>query len=78
MTAATEMSAPCATLDSGNTQEEVTMADSSRTTSGTDVPQFRYDAKMAGEIEKKWQGIWARDGVFNADNPTGDLAGTRA
>lgn len=54
------------------------MADSSRTTSGTDVPQFRYDAKMAGEIEKKWQGIWARDGVFNADNPTGDLAGTRA
>ena len=54
------------------------MADSSRTTSGTDVPQFRYDAKMAGEIEKKWQGIWARDGVFNADNPTGDLAGPRA
>ena len=50
MTAATEMSVPYATLDSGNTQEEVTMDDSSRTTSGTDVPQFRYDAKMAGEI----------------------------
>ncbi|WP_099332682.1 leucine--tRNA ligase [Actinomyces minihominis] len=54
------------------------MSDSARTTSALDTPPFRYDAKMAEQIEQKWQEIWARDGVFNADNPTGDLAGPRA
>lgn len=44
----------------------------------SDVPPFRYDAKMAGQIEGKWQKIWAEEGVFNADNPTGELAGPRA
>lgn len=44
----------------------------------SDVPPFRYDAKMAGEIESKWQKIWAEEGVFDADNPTGELAGPRA
>ncbi len=47
-------------------------------TATPDTPPFRYDAKMAGELEKKWQAIWDRDGVFNADNPTGELAGPRA
>ena len=44
----------------------------------SDVPPFRYDAKMAGEIESKWQKVWAENGVFNADNPTGELAGPRS
>lgn len=41
-------------------------------------PKFRYNAKMAGELEAKWQKIWAEQGSFYADNPVGNLAGTRA
>ncbi len=41
-------------------------------------PPFRYTAEMAATIEKKWQQEWRDTGVFNADNPTGDLAGPKA
>lgn len=39
---------------------------------------FRYDAKLAGEIETRWQQTWAETGAFHADNPEGDLAGPLA
>ncbi len=44
----------------------------------TDEPRYRYTAKLAGEIEQEWQQKWSEEGTFNADNPTGDLAGPRA
>ena len=41
-------------------------------------PTHRYTAKMAGDLEAKWQGLWDERGTFNADNPTGDIAGPLA
>ncbi|MBX5486873.1 MAG: leucine--tRNA ligase [Mycolicibacterium hassiacum] len=41
---------------------------------GTDVPQHRYTAELAGQIERAWQQTWASEGVFFAPNPVGDLA----
>ncbi len=38
-------------------------------------PAHRYSARVAGEIESKWQGLWEERGTFRADNPVGDLAG---
>lgn len=43
-----------------------------------DTPQYRYTAEMAGNLETKWQRIWDETGAFNADNPSGSLAGDLA
>ncbi len=40
----------------------------------SDVPPFRYTAALAGAIEVEWQQRWAREGTFNAPNPTGELS----
>jgi leucyl-tRNA synthetase len=37
-------------------------------------PPFRYDARLANEIELAWQRRWEADGTFNAPNPAGSLA----
>ena len=34
-------------------------------------PPFRYDARLAGEIERRWQERWDREGTFQAANPSG-------
>ena len=34
---------------------------------------YRYDARLAHDIEKKWQGYWADNNVFAAPNPVGDF-----
>ncbi len=39
-----------------------------------DRPPFRYDARLAGEIELRWQDRWEREGIFHAANLTGDLS----
>ena len=54
------------------------MSDAERTT--PDIPQHRYNAALANEIEAKWQDRWDADHTFWAPNPVGDLAGgqTRA
>lgn len=39
-----------------------------------DQPQHRYDAVLAGRIERKWQDFWEENRVFDAPNPVGDLA----
>ncbi|MGW4738754.1 leucine--tRNA ligase [Nocardia xishanensis] len=49
------------------------MQDSRATES--DVPQHRYNADLAGRIERRWQQNWAERGTFHAPNPTGPLAG---
>jgi leucyl-tRNA synthetase len=40
-----------------------------------DRPQFRYDARLAGEIELRWQERWEREGTFRSPNPAGPLSG---
>ena len=39
-----------------------------------DTPAFRYDARLAGEIELRWQDRWDREGTFRAANPSGALS----
>ena len=41
---------------------------------GADTPQYRYTAKLAGEIERAWQQTWSQQGTFNVPNPVGSLA----
>ena len=41
---------------------------------GTDAPQQRYTAELAGQIERAWQHSWADSGTFNVPNPVGSLA----
>lgn len=36
--------------------------------------KFRYDAKLADQIELKWQSKWEEDGTYHAPNPSGPLA----
>jgi len=40
----------------------------------TDIPPHRYTGTRAGAIETSWQERWAREGTFNAPNPSGALA----
>ena len=39
-----------------------------------DVPQYRYTAARADEIETKWQARWRDQGLYHAPNPAGPLA----
>ncbi|MET7771308.1 leucine--tRNA ligase [Nocardia sp. NPDC005366] len=41
----------------------------------SDVPEHRYNADLAGRIERRWQRLWEQRGTFHAPNPTGPLAG---
>lgn len=41
-------------------------------------PEFRYSAKLAEQIELKWQRLWQERGSFKADNPVGELAGPKS
>jgi leucyl-tRNA synthetase len=38
-----------------------------------DQPPFRYDARLANEIEEHWQERWRAAGTFNTPNPCGPL-----
>ena len=40
----------------------------------TDRPPFRYDARLANEIELAWQQRWEAEGTFHAPNPSGPLS----
>ena len=43
--------------------------------SGTDkTPALRYNARLANEIETKWQQLWEDRGTYEAPNPAGPLA----
>jgi len=39
-----------------------------------DMPQFRYDAETADELETRWQARWLADGTHHAPNPSGLLS----
>ncbi|MBJ8347671.1 leucine--tRNA ligase [Antrihabitans sp. YC2-6] len=40
-----------------------------------EVPEHRYNAELAGRIERRWQQLWDERGTFHAPNPVGPLAG---
>ncbi|MCX5044977.1 leucine--tRNA ligase [Aldersonia sp. NBC_00410] len=40
----------------------------------SDEPQHRYNAQLAGQIERRWQERWRERGTFEAPNPVGPLA----
>ncbi|GAA4388188.1 leucine--tRNA ligase [Tsukamurella soli] len=50
----------------------MTATDETATPSG---PRFRYSAELAGSLEQRWRKEWLSRGVFNANNPVGELAG---
>src|SRR5262245_5688594 len=39
-----------------------------------DHPPLRYDARLANEIELRWQDRWEADGAYDTPNPAGPLA----
>ena len=42
--------------------------------SGTSsIPPFRYSARLAADIESRWQDAWDAQGTFHAPNPAGPL-----
>jgi leucyl-tRNA synthetase len=41
---------------------------------GDDTPPFRYNARLAGEIEARWQDRWDERGTFHTPNPEGPLS----
>ena len=43
-------------------------------TPAAEQPPFRYDARLANEIEARWQRRWAEQGTFDSPNPAGPLA----
>ncbi|QPK94389.1 leucine--tRNA ligase [Actinomyces sp. zg-332] len=43
-----------------------------------DMFAYRYTVEKANEIEKYWQDKWENDGTYNADNPVGNLKGSKA
>ncbi len=42
-------------------------------TAATNVPPFRYSARLAAGIESRWQDAWETNGTFHAPNPAGPL-----
>ena len=50
------------------------MADPTTTDAASDLPTHRYDAALAGEIERRWQDRWEAEGTFCTPNPVGDLS----
>src|SRR5574341_2172126 len=43
-------------------------------TTDTNAPPFRYDARLANEIEARWQDYWDDHHTFWTPNPSGALA----
>ena len=39
-----------------------------------ETPRFRYGARLASEIELRWQDRWEREGTFHSPNPDGALS----
>ena len=40
---------------------------------GDDAPQLRYNARLAQQIEERWQSRWEAEGTFEAPNPAGPI-----
>ncbi len=46
------------------------------TAPATNVPPYRYSARLAADIETRWQDTWEAEGTFHAPNPAGPLKDT--
>ncbi len=44
---------------------------------GAELPEHRYTARLAEQIELSWQNRWDEQSTFDAPNPTGPLVGAR-
>ncbi|MGZ4429923.1 MAG: leucine--tRNA ligase, partial [Nocardioidaceae bacterium] len=49
------------------------MTETTRPAAESDTEPFRYGARLAAEIEVRWQDRWEREGTFEAPNPSGPL-----
>jgi len=58
----------------GPTKGEDTMTGPDKAEPGAVGAAFRYGAALAGQIEMKWQQIWADQGTFEVPNPVGTLS----
>ncbi|MDE0700883.1 MAG: leucine--tRNA ligase [Acidimicrobiaceae bacterium] len=38
------------------------------------LPPYRYDARMADDIETRWQAQWRKQGIYHSPNPSGKLS----
>ena len=50
------------------------MSDQHAPPTADDLPKERYDAALAGLIERTWQQVWQDQGTFNTPNPVGPLS----
>ena len=48
--------------------------DTATTPADPETLPFRYSAALAGQIERRWQDYWVREGTFNVPNPAGPWA----
>jgi leucyl-tRNA synthetase len=51
------------------------MSDGPNSGTGEETPAYRYTARIAGDVERRWQQYWTEHGSFHAPNPVGPLAG---
>jgi leucyl-tRNA synthetase len=54
------------------------MVDPSAPTADDAAPPFRYRARLARDIESRWQDQWDAQGTFHTPNPVGSLQGPGA
>ena len=47
---------------------------SETTARADDAPPYRYTARLANEIEQRWQDRWEQERTFWTPNPSGPLA----
>ncbi|HSR84848.1 MAG TPA: leucine--tRNA ligase [Streptosporangiaceae bacterium] len=52
----------------------VTAAAPAASANAAGLPPYRYDARLAEDIELRWQEYWAAAGTFESPNPSGPLA----
>ena len=50
------------------------MTDATETSGTSTAPPFRYNARLANDIEAKWQQYWDDHRTYEAPNPTGPLS----
>ena len=55
-------------------REPAVSNDASTPVTPESTPRHRYDAELAGRIERRWQQRWRELRTFEAPNPVGDLA----
>jgi leucyl-tRNA synthetase len=58
-----------------NQMSDTTSSQAAGPASAADVLPFSYNARLASQIESRWQERWAADGTYHSPNPSGPLSG---